>query len=188
MGELLLPVEDGLRIVCAEAAPVGTQEIDLGSALGRVLAERVLSPSDLPACDRSAMDGFAVRSSDLERVPAELEVNGFLPAGRSAEGIELRAGQAVRIMTGAPLPSGADAVQMVERTEDLDAGRRVRVHARVSAGENIFHRGADIRAGQLLLDALARIRPAEIGALAGVGKVRLLTYRLPSARVLSTGD
>src|SRR2546427_357861 len=98
MGELLLPVEDGLRIVCAEAAPLGTQEIDLGSALGRVLAEHVVSPSDLPACDRSAMDGFAVRSSDLERVPAEL------------------------------------------------------------------------------------------GALAGVGKVRVLTYRLPSARVLSTGD
>lgn len=188
MSEPLVPVEEALRIVIAEAAPLGSEEIGLGEALGRVLAEPVVAPSDLPACDRSAMDGFAVRASDLVSVPAQLDVVGFLPAGRSPQGIAVGLRQAVRIMTGAPLPDGADAVQMVERTETAAGGGRVRILEPVKAGENVLRRGQDLRRGALLLEAGRLIRPAELGALAAVGKVRVLVRRSPSARLLSTGD
>ena len=187
-GERLLPVEEALRIVGSEAAPLGTEEVALEAALGRVLAETVSSPADLPGLDRSAMDGYALRSADLSSTPRELRVVGFIPAGEPASGIELRAGQAVRIMTGAPIPAGSDAVQMVERTEDLGGGARVRILAPVRAGENISRRGEDLKAGAVVLGGGTWIRAAEIGALAAIGKTSLRVVRLPVASLLSTGD
>src|SRR5262245_5285580 len=135
--EVLLPVEEALRIVLAEAAPLGEEEVDLADALGRVLAEAYVAPDDVPGFARSAMDGYAVRAGDVESVHAVLAVAGFLPAGRDATGVEVGPGRAVRIMTGAPVPAGADAVVMVERTEEMDAGSRVRILAPAAAGENV---------------------------------------------------
>src|SRR5213593_2883494 len=120
-GEELLPVEEALSIVVSQAAPLEAEEIALEAGLGRVLAETVLAPADIPSVDRSAMDGYALRSADLAEIPAVLRVTSFIPAGRSAAGVEVRPGEAVRIMTGAPVPGGADAVQMVEKTEPLDS-------------------------------------------------------------------
>lgn len=188
--EDLLPVAEALRIVLAEAASVGPvgDEVDLAQARGRVLAETLTAPADLPAFDRSAMDGYALRAADVARPPAELDVVGFLPAGCDAAAFEVTPGRAVRIMTGAPIPAGADAVQMVERTEELDAGRRVRVLATVAAGENVTPRGADLKRGETVLSRGAWIRAAELGALAGIGRTRPRVLRRPRAFVLSTGD
>jgi molybdopterin molybdotransferase len=186
--DVLLPVEDALRIVLAESAPLADEEIDLADALGRVLSESLTAPEDMPSFARSAMDGYAVRAADVAKSPAVLEVAGFLPAGRDAAGIEVAPGHAVRIMTGAPLPAGADAVQMVERTEGADAGGRVRILAAVAAGENVTPRGAELARGDLVLEKGARIRAAELGVLAGIGRVRPRVHRRPSAFVLSTGD
>src|SRR4029450_13812972 len=150
--DVLLPVEDALRIVLAESAPLADEEIDLADALGRVLSESLTAPEDMPSFARSAMDCYAVRAADVAKPPAVLEVAGFLPAGRDAAGIEVAPGHAVRIMTGAPLPAGADAVQMVERTEGADAGSRVRILAAVAAGENVTPRGAELARGDLVLE------------------------------------
>src|SRR5436309_680277 len=160
----LLPVEEALRIVISETAPLGTEEVGLERAAGRVLAETVAASFDMPAFDRSAMDGYAVRAADVAKTPVELQVAGFLPAGRPSAGIEIGAGEAVRIMTGAPVPPGSDAVQMVEKTETLDGGARVRVLCPVRIGENIFHRGEDLERGDVILKEGAWVRPAEIGA------------------------
>src|SRR5262245_37055446 len=130
--EALLPVEDALRIVLGEVAPLGEEEVDLVAVRGRVLAETLVAPEDIPASPRSAMDGYAVRAADVATTPALLEVVGFLPAGRDATGITVDPGRAVRIMTGAMVPKGADAVQMLERTETVDEGRRVRLLAPVA--------------------------------------------------------
>ena len=186
--EELLPVADALRIVLAESTPLGEEEVDLGAALGRVLAETLTSSSDIPVCDRSAMDGYAVRAADTVTTPATLDVAGFLPAGRDPAGIEVAPGHAVRIMTGAPLPAGADAVVMVERTEEADGGRRVRVLASVVSGENVTLRAADLKAGDVVLGRGAWIRSAEIGVLAGIGRTRPRVHRRPEVCVLSTGD
>jgi molybdopterin molybdotransferase len=186
--ESLLPVAEALAIVRREAVALGTEDIPLDEALGRALAEDVVAPEDMPALDRSAMDGFAVRSEDVARVPVELKVAGFLGAGQSADGVRLAPGEAVRIMTGAPVPAGADAVLMVERTEAPPGGERVRVLSSVAAGENIRRRGEDVRRGDLVLRRGDWIRPAEIGALAAVGKVRVLVHAAPRVTILSTGD
>lgn len=166
----------------------GVEEVGFSEALGRVLAEAVLAPADMPGFDRSAMDGYAVRSVDLEDAPADLEVVGFLPAGRPAEGLEVGAGQAVRIMTGALVPPGADAVQMVEKTEVHEEGARVRILARARPGENVLHRGQDLTKGDVVLQEGVCIRAAEIGALAALGKIRVRVRRPPTISLLSTGD
>ena len=187
-GEPLLPVREALGRILAEIRPLEAEEAALDAALGKVLAEPAVAPADIPAVDRSAMDGYALRSADLGPGPTELDVTDFIPAGRSAAGLDLTRGQAIRIMTGAPLPAGADAVQKVELTEPLGAGRRVRILRPVDSGENIFRRGGDLRAGEVLVEAGARIRPAEVGALAAAGIVRPRVVRVPRVFVLSTGD
>jgi molybdopterin molybdotransferase len=192
--EDLLPVEDALRIVRDEASPLGDEEVDLASALGRVLAEKIDAPEDMPRLARSAMDGYAVRAADVAKTPAELTVVGFLPAGRDPAGVVVGPRCTVRIMTGAAMPAGADAVQKIERTEELDPGRedatggRVRILDGVEAGDNVSARGSDLKRGEIVLDKGSLIRGAEIGALAAVGRTRPRVRRRPRALVLSTGD
>ena len=138
-GDALLPVAEAMRILLACAAPLGTEPVALDRAAGRFLAEGVLAPEDMPPFDRSMMDGYAIRSADAPAraagaagtgaggaaaIPAVLQVVGFIPAGRPAAGIEVLPGQAVRIMTGAPIPAGADAVQKIEKTEEIPGTTR----------------------------------------------------------------
>src|SRR5919205_1589218 len=117
----MIPVNEAVRIVVEKAEPLAAERVALGDALGRVLAEDVFADTDLPPFDRAQMDGYAVRSEDMRETPARLRVVGEAAAGKGWRGT-LRAGEAVRIMTGAPLPEGADSVQQVEVTRETEDG------------------------------------------------------------------
>src|SRR5919107_4492724 len=117
----MIPVEEAIRIILEKAAPLPLESVALADALGRVLAEDVAADTDLPPFDRAQMDGYAVRSEDLRETPARLRVVGEAAAGSGWRGT-LQTGEAVRIMTGAPLPEGADSVQQVEVTREEEGG------------------------------------------------------------------
>jgi len=169
-------------------APGEEETVDLLSSSGRVLAEPILADRDFPPFPRAARDGYAVRATDLAQVPARVEVVGEIKAGDvpGARGCRIEAGQAVSIMTGAPLPSGADAVVMVEYT--AVAGSTVEIKRSAASGENFVPRGTEARQGQLLLDRGTRLDHAAIAPAASVGRSRLRVFRKPRIAVLATGD
>ena len=170
--------------------PVGdVEEKNIEEALGRVAARDVASPEDLPGFDRSSMDGYAVRAADTfgasEGSAAYLELAGEVMMGRASD-LSVGAGQALRISTGGVMPDGADAVVMVENTEL--AGETVEVVKGVAPGENTIGRDEDVAAGSLLVEQDQALGPAQLGALAGVGIVKVTVYRRPVVAILSTGD
>jgi molybdopterin molybdotransferase len=177
----LLSVDEALRRILAEARPLPAREASLREALGAVLAEEVASDVDHPPFDRSMMDGYAVRAGD----PGPWEAVEEIHAGR-VPGLPWRPGACAKIMTGAPLPAGADAVQQVERTR-VEGGRVV-FEAPVVAGQNVAPRGSEARAGQTLLRRGQRLRAAEIGILAAAGRTRVRIVTRPRVAVASTGD
>lgn len=170
-----------LQAVRAARTPV-VEEAGLLDAMGRVLAETVAADRDSPAVSRSARDGFAVRAADL---PGELDVVGEVRAGESFAG-EVGDGQAVAIMTGAPVPLGADAVAMVENT--VQSGARVRISEAAQPGKNINPRGCEAVAGEPLLHAGKRLDFTDIALLAAVGRTRVPVYRKPVVAIVPTGD
>jgi molybdopterin molybdotransferase len=184
-GHDLLPVDQVIEHLLSRApAPPKVEFVALEVALGRVLAEEVLAPSDVPAWDNSAMDGYALCAADL---PIE---GGFLPlAGRIAAGdtgqIQLLAGHAVRIFTGAPLPPGADTVVAQEDCRAEGAG--VWLPA-AKVGAHVRGQGEELRSGSLLLTAGQRLRPQEIGLLASIGMAQVAVYRRLRVGLLSSGD
>jgi molybdopterin molybdotransferase len=186
----VLSFEDARRVVEEQAANISvpaTESVDLLSAAGRVVAEVVLSDRDLPPFPRSTRDGYAVRSADVAQVPATLNVVGEIRAGEKFERIpRISAGQAVSIMTGAPVPNGADAVVMVEYTSP--DGQRVEISRNVGPGENIVPRGAEAKEGSALLVPGLRLNDAAIALAATAGKSHLMVYRRPRVAVLATGD
>ncbi len=169
-------------------AEADAETVDLLAGLGRVLAEGIFADRDFPPFARAARDGYAVRAADLLELPARLELVGEVKAGDCPEpgACSVGHGQAVAIMTGAPLPAGADAVVMVEHT--ALSGSTVEVTRGISAGENFVPRGSEARAGQLLLDRGRRLDHAGIAIAASVGKSRLQVFRRPRVAVLATGD
>jgi molybdopterin molybdotransferase len=203
----LLSVEEARSAVLA-AVP-GPTEIEvayLSEALGRVLAEPVVSTTALPPWDNSAMDGYAIRAVDTagatEAAPVRLEVIGDVAAGRAPE-IDVRRGTAVRIATGAPVPSGATAVVPVEQTTPLDAagtaGPRGRdatgplpaaclVHEVVPEGGSIRRAGSDLALGVTVLEAGRSLTPQAVALAAGAGVPQLRVHRRPRVAVLATGD
>jgi molybdenum cofactor synthesis domain-containing protein len=182
----MISVDRALEIVLEHAAPLPAEETPLSEALGRVLAEDVATDLDFPPFDRSAMDGFALRSADAGFAPVALAVVGEVRAGQwPSRAVET--GQAVSIMTGAPLPPGADSVQQVEKTRRLNEGW-VEVLAAVEPGLNVAPRGSEIRAGERVLPAGDRIDPAAVGVLAAVGRARVKVGARPVVFVLATGD
>jgi molybdopterin molybdotransferase len=179
------PVDEHAAAVAALFTPMPAETVALDGALGRVLAEDLASPVALPPFANSAMDGYAVRSADLGEVPVAFPVAADIPAGRT-DGPPLAAGTAHRIMTGAPLPAGADAVVPVEWT---DAGtERVRVDRAVAAGQNVRGAGEDVTAGTVVLPAGTLLGPAQVGLAAAVGAGTLPVRRRPRVLVLSTGS
>ncbi len=183
--------EEARRLVEQHAlgvCPGAVETLDLLASPGRVLAERIVADRDFPPFARATRDGYAVRSTDVAQVPARLEVLGEVKAGDWPEPgrCSVERGQAVGIMTGAPLPAGADAVVMVEYT--VAAGKSVEIQRSVKPGENFVPRGAEARAGQLLLDRGRRLDHAGIAIAASVGKSRVQIFRKPRVAVLSTGD
>jgi molybdopterin molybdotransferase len=200
-GSSVLTFQDARRVAEEQAALVlagkvlagktqagATESEDLLAAHGRVLAEPVHADRDLPPFARSTRDGYAVRSADLKQVPAKLEVIGEIKAGETSDRIpsQIGKGQAASIMTGAPVPAGADAVVMVEYSSQ-DA-HQVEITRGVVPGENIVPRGAEARQGSLLLDRGMRLNEASLALAATVGKPRLEVYRRPRVAVLATGD
>jgi molybdopterin molybdotransferase len=172
-------------LTSAVEPPVETEVVDLAAAVGRVLAQDVAADRDFPPADLSAMDGYALRSADAGVPGAVLRIRGEVRAGRPPEaGVE--PGTAVRIMTGAIVPAGADAVVMVERT--AVRGDAVEIVDAVVRGQNVRQRGCEARRGTVVLEAGTSVRAAEVAALASVGRARPRVYRLPRVAVLSTGD
>jgi molybdopterin molybdotransferase len=180
---MTLTFEKARRCVLNEVAPLNTtQQLATLIATGRVLAEPITADRDYPPFARSARDGYATRAAD---VPGELEIIGEVRAGEIFSGA-IGPAQAVEIMTGAPLPEGADAVVMVEHTRREN--NRVKIDRAMMPGENFNPRGAEARPGSLLLEAGRRLTYAEIGLLAMVGRQRVTVYRQPRVAILSTGD
>lgn len=164
----------------------GVEEVPLAAALGRVLADEVLANRDVPPSDVSAMDGFAVRSADLAAGGVLLTVVEDIRAGDRPQR-RLAAGECARIMTGAPLPEGADSVVRVEDTHSPDDGR-VEIRVAAVAGLDVRRRGEAMRRGDAVLARGTEITPGVVGVLATVKQARVSVYRRPSVAILSTGD
>jgi molybdopterin molybdotransferase len=171
-----------LKEVRASQPTPGIEMVDLSAAAGRVLAEPIASDRDYPALSRSVRDGFAVRAADL---PGELLVIGEVRAGESFAG-EVQPGQALEIMTGAPLPQGADSVVMLEHT--TVAGDRVSVPRTLARGENVSPQASQARAGEVMLEPGLRLGFAEIALLAMVGAAKVAVYARPQVAIVATGD
>ncbi|OYU71341.1 MAG: molybdopterin molybdenumtransferase MoeA [Alphaproteobacteria bacterium PA2] len=177
----LMAVDDARAAMLAEIAPMGTEQVPLARAIGRVLAEPVDALRDQPPFANSAMDGWAVRAADT---PGALTIIGESAAGHGFEGV-LAAGQAVRIFTGAALPAGADAVVIQE--DAVREGDQVTVPA-AQVGDNIRQAGRDFKAGQTLLTPGVRIDPWRLSLCASAGRAEVTVHRPPRVAILSTGE
>lgn len=182
----MIPVEEAIRVVIEKAAPLPSEGVALSDALGRVLAEEVAADTDLPPFDRAQMDGYAVRSEDLRETPARLRVVGEAAAGKGWRGT-LGAGEAVRIMTGAPLPTGADSVQQVEVTSESEDGRLVTIERVTEPGQFYVPRASEIASGERVLTSGEEITAARAAVLAAFGRARVQVRRRPRVAVLATG-
>jgi len=178
----LIAVDEARRRVLEAVRPLPSERVGLEGALGRVLAEEVVSPLDVPPFESSAMDGYAVAAGP----GAALPVAGESRAGHPFPG-SLRPGAAVRISTGAQLPQGADAVVPVERTRPLEGDSAVELPD-TAPGENVRHAGEDVRAGDVVLEAGTRLGPAEVAMAASLGREHLACAARPRLALLVTGD
>jgi len=187
----VLTFEDARRVVEKQAAliqPGESELVDLLASAGRILADQVVADRDIPPFPRSTRDGYAVRSADLAQVPATLDVIGEIKAGEKSDRMfaGIGVGQAVSIMTGAPVPAGADAIVMVEYTSPR--GKQVEIGRGVAPGENVVPRGAEARQGGALINRGARLNEATIALAASAGRAQLLVHKRPRVAVLTTGD
>ena len=187
----MLTVKAARKIVLDHCGSVrtdhlSTEMVPLLASQGRVLAEPVHLDLDQPPFDRSMRDGYAVKSRDLDPVPARLRCVGEIKAGEAPSRV-LESGEAIQIMTGAPAPEGADAVIMVEHTERLSEDE-VAVLRTLPPGANIAPRGSERRRGDLLMSTSTRLGVLEMGGLAAVGKSRVPVFQRPVAAILATGD
>jgi molybdenum cofactor synthesis domain-containing protein len=194
--ESVLSIEEARRILESAAIPLDrTERVALDDATGRVLAEDLPAPRDVPAFDRSAMDGYAVRAHDTRGAsrahPVALRALGRVYAGETTD-VPVDTGTCIEIATGAPLPPGADAVVMVEETQApagvSKIGGDVQVFAEARARQNIVARGADMRAGDVLMSRGAQLTASRLGALAAIGVGQVDVYAQPVVAILPTGD
>lgn len=179
--------EQALGMILDRVPEPGSESVPLARAAGRILAERVAADRDSPPFDRSAMDGYAVRSGDLEPSGSVLRIVEEIAAG-SLPVKTVGPGEAARIFTGAVIPEGADAVQIQERAERTEDGRRVRILAPVAPGANIRRRGEEVRAGEPILEPGMPIGPAEIGILAWTGRDPVRVHLQPQVSIAASGD
>lgn len=182
----MTPLEDAQAFVLESCPPLEPVEVDRDAATGLVLAARVIATEVVPPFDNTAVDGYAVRSEDVVNVPVELRVVGELAAG-AAPTVGVSAGESIRIMTGAPMPDGADAVVMVEDSERI-GDDTVRLTRSVQPGAAVRGAGDDVRIGDELFAAGTTITPAVAAVLASVNAARVQVYRRARVAVLSTGD
>ncbi len=183
----MISVAEATQIVIRETSNLGTENVALEDALGRVLAEDVIADSDLPPFDRSQMDGYAVSAADTNSAPTRLRIVGESAAGRGWR-LQMKSGEAVRIMTGAPVPLGADAVQQVELTREVDGGEVVELLESAAPGKSIVKRGSEIKAEETVLRASERITAAMMAALASFGYSKVAVGQQPRVAILATGS
>jgi molybdenum cofactor synthesis domain-containing protein len=183
----MITVADAIQIVLDHTPKLEPEEIVLTEALGRILAEDIVADTDLPPFDRSQMDGYALRAEEAQQTPAQLRVVGESIAGKGWHN-ELQPGTAIRIMTGAPVPVGADSVQQVELTRESEDRTIVEILQPVNVGRSIVKRGSEIRAGEIVLRAGEQINAAMISVLASFGYANVQVGRQPRVSVLATGS
>ena len=186
----MISIERALEVTLAavEAAPdrMPAEAVPLESSLGRILRENIDADADYPRFDKAIRDGFAVRFEDVSSVPVTLEVRGESRAGQGAE-VSVTSGTCCEIMTGAPLPDGANAVVMVEHTEPVPP-RHVRILRVARKGEGLLRRAAELRQGERVFSEGKRIEMADIGTLASFGKAEVRVSKKPRVAILATGD
>ena len=183
----MIPVSEALATVLAKTSVLGEEVVRLTEANGRILAEDIVADTDLPPFDRAQMDGYAVRAADIATTPARLRIVGESAAGAGWHQ-EMKAGEAVRIMTGAPVPAGADAVQQVELTRDLNGTGEVEILEPVSIGRSIVKRAAEIKSGEIVLRAGEEINAQTIATLASFGYAQIKVGKRPRVAVMATGS
>jgi molybdopterin molybdotransferase len=185
----MITVDEALNKILSNIYPLGVEKVSSLDALGRVIAEDIYANRDIPPLDNSAMDGYAVRFEDVQKAspnnPIRLEVIEDLPAGFISKK-KVEGGKAIRIMTGAPIPKGADAVIPVEVTKKEDGS--VLMLKAAAMGENIRKSGEDVKKGDRVISRGDTIRPAEVGMLASVGRSFVSVYQRPLVAILCTGD
>ncbi len=186
----MIDVQEAHRRIADAIQPLPAEERPLDAVLGRVLAEEIAAGFSLPRFDNSAMDGFAVRWGDIgkasEERPVKLDVVRQVSAGDPA-GPPVKPGSCVQIMTGAPLPEGADTVVIYEHTSGF-GGRTVDIFRAPEPGANVRYAGEEVRGGETLLSPGMRLTPAEIGVLSAFGCSSVAVYRRPSVAVVTVGD
>lgn len=190
MVECVVGFDEALEIVRRRGAAVEKTNVErmaLLDSVGRVLAEDIAADRDQPPFARSARDGFAVRAAEAG-AGADLIVAGLVRAGEAWDGPALAAGEAIEIMTGAPVPEGADAVVMVEHVEHSDGRVRMMAGRSLRSGENIVPRGCEARVRDVVLRVGAVMKGAEIALAAACGRVSLQVFRRPGVAIVATGD
>lgn len=192
----LIPVEEALTYILDHLTPLPAEECSITECLNRILAQDVVAPANIPPFANSAMDGYAVIADDVASAtvdnPAILTVTDTIPAGVAPK-LRVESGGAARIMTGAPMPEGADAVVRFEDTSEARkvvglAANQVAVLHPVSPGDNVRPAGEDVQAGKTVLTQGHQLRPQDIGLLAAVGHGRVLVHKRPRVAILATGD
>lgn len=179
----MVSIEEAQRTILEYITPLETEKVSVFQGLNRVTPENHVAPWDIPAADNSAMDGFAFSHAALN--DNRLKVTGFLPAGE-VRTIPVPPGEAIRIMTGAPVPADCDTVVPIEDVEE--DGDWIRLPLTVRAGSHVRERGEDIRHGNVVIPAGALLRPQEIGMLSAMGTTALAVYRRTRVAILATGD
>ena len=183
----MIPLAEAQAFVLAGCPTLAPRPVPLAGSAELVLAETIVAPHPVPPFTTSSMDGYAVRAADCVSAPVRLSVVGQLLAG-AAPSREVGPGEAIRIMTGAPLPDGADAVCMVERTVAEDGGAAVVIEDAVPAGTSVRPAGQDVEAGQTVFSPGTVLGPGHLGVLASLGVTEVLAHPRPTVGVLSTGD
>jgi molybdopterin molybdotransferase len=182
----MISVAEAIQIVRQQTRPLPPESVKLEHVLNRVLAQDIIADSDLPPFDRAQMDGYAVRAEETNAAPVRLRIAGESAAGRGWHH-QLKEGEAVRIMTGAPVPAGADSVQQVELTHELKDGTVVELLESVELGKSIVKRGAEVQAGETVLQSGTSINAAMMAVLAAFGYAEVEVAQRPRVGVLATG-
>jgi molybdopterin molybdotransferase len=187
----MITIAEALEKIAVTTAPIGTEHVALEQLIRRRLAEPLLADVDSPPHDKSLMDGYAVRTSDVARLPVELRVLETVTAGEVPKQV-VTTGTATRVMTGAPIPAGADCVVMLENTSAVgpaDSSSLIRIErGQYAGGHHLLKRGRSMRTGERIFDRGHILRPHDLGLLAEIGQTQVLVYRRPAMAILSTGN
>ena len=180
----MIPVSKAVKIILRETKGLGTEAVPIARAVGRVLAENVFADTDLPPFDRSQMDGYALKAKDAANAPVNVKIVGESAAGRGWHG-KLKSGEAVRIMTGAPVPDGADSIQKIELARESD--EVVTIEEPTEAGKYIIRKGAEIKKGERLFNVGEVVGRRMIASLAAFGYSKVQVSGKPTVSILGTG-